>query len=74
MNRFGEVTISFNETMIVPENWAMINSTDLDIKVRAFDPDRQALKGFEWELKSYGTTKMVIIIEFTYPERITDQV
>ena len=31
INQFGEVTISFNETMIMPEDWNQISSSDLEI-------------------------------------------
>ena len=74
INRFGEVTINFNETMIVPANWTKINSTDLDISVKAFDPERQALKLLDWEIKNFGTKTMMIMIEFVYPTRISEDI
>ena len=60
--------------MIVPLSWDMINSTDLEIKVKAFDEERQALKKFEWKIKSFGTKEMIISINFAYPERISDDI
>ena len=48
-SRFGELVVSFNETMIVPTNLEHINNTVLDIRVDPFNTDMLALKVFGWE-------------------------
>ena len=48
-SRFGELVVSFNETMIVPTNLEHINSTVLEIRVDPFNTDMLALKDFGWK-------------------------
>ena len=43
-SRFGELVVSFNETMIVPTNLKYINGTVLDIRVDPFNTDILALR------------------------------
>ena len=74
INRFGEVEVSFNETLIMPANWTHINSTVLDISVNPFNDDMQALKDLEWEILSFGGTMMTLKVEFQYPSSISDDV
>ena len=60
--------------MIVPANWTKIDSTDLEISMKAFDPERQALKPLSWEMKKFGTKTMMIKIDFVFPTRISEDI
>ena len=39
VNRFGLVTISFNDTLVRPDNITLINSTVLEVNIDAFNED-----------------------------------
>ena len=53
-SRFGIVEVSFNETLVPQSNLTLINDTVLDLSVIPFDEDFKLLKGFEWEVESFG--------------------
>ena len=53
-SRFGTVKVSFNETLVPQSNLTFINDTVLDVSVIPFDEDSKLLKGFEWEVESFG--------------------
>lgn len=75
VNQFGEVTVSFNETMILPKNWEQINSTDLEIKTVAFNEDMIPYKGIsKWSVESFAAKTMTIRLTFEYPLRISDEI
>ena len=43
--------IHFSEHLMAPENITLINSTTLEIKVKAANPDLQSFMEFTWEAK-----------------------
>ena len=60
MNKFGLVTVSFNETLFTHSNTTKINSTVLEVNVAAVDADRDPLLGFTWKVDSFQPEKMRI--------------
>ena len=62
VNRFGEVFISFNETMFVPTKWDEINSTVLNISLKVSNVDMLPFKDSEWKVLDYSTREMTIAI------------
>lgn len=76
INQFGLVTLAFNSTLLIPQNWSSINETDLDIwlETDSQQVELMPLKGFSWRVKSFGTTKVQIQIFFEHPDQISKDV
>lgn len=74
INRFGLVTVSFNNTLVMPSNFSEIDGSVLLIQVEAFNEEMQDLKGLDWKLKSFSPKRMELQLDFEYPELISDEV
>ena len=53
INKFGLVSLTFNETLLTVSNLTKINSTVLEIDVQSIDEERQPLLGFTWKVIAY---------------------
>lgn len=71
VDQFGLVTLTFNQTLLIPQNWSRMNGTDLEIRVDSVDEERQALKGFAWAVESFSGRRMTVRLAFEYPEQIS---
>jgi hypothetical protein len=67
VDRFGLMEIAFSEPLIPPESITMIDSSALEISVKATNEELQSLLAFTWEAKSYYSTKLRILLTFKYP-------
>ena len=64
VDRFGLVTVAFNETLIQVTNLTQINSTVLNVQVTSKFKDRNPLLGFTWATKSFSGKEMRLNVEF----------
>ena len=74
----GLLTVTFTQSIIVPENYSMFNQSVLKIEVKP-SPDSQVenagdLSIYNWKIVSLKSTVMKIQLNFTNPNKISDVV
>ena len=61
VDKFGLLTISFSQSLIVPQDYeTVIDTTVLDIETKPYSSSRKSLVGLTWEVDSYSEDQLVI--------------
>ena len=61
---YGELELSFSQSMQIPDDLKYINDTVLDLSVKALDPERYEFLDFTWSVVEFSSNKWKLQLEF----------